>query len=396
MMRLLFVDDEARVLQGLRQSLRSKRHEWEMVFAEGASPALEELERRQFDAVISDIRMPGMDGAELLKRVRVMQPEALRVVLSGQMDEATAVRVAASAHRFLAKPCDSEVLVATLSRALNLRAQLHSEQMQKCISGMAGLPSLPAACRALNRALENEDVAMSEVKDIVESDVGMSAKVLQLVNSSFFGLSRRISSVEQAVRNLGLNTLRSLVLANVLFEELAGDNLEMLHSEQSHSLLAAQYARRFCLEPRQVEIAVTAALLHNVGRLALISRLPAEHRANREYAEVHGVGTAEAERARLGVTHAEVGAYLLGLWGLPHDVTEAVGLHHLPLESRASLDPSAVVRLAELLAAEALGFVGHDDAVPEEVLRRLGVAETVAVIRAGITASGRVEEVRPS
>lgn len=98
MMRLLFVDDEPRVLQGLRQSLRGKRQLWEMVFAGGGATALEEIERGRFDAVISDMRMPGIDGAELLRRVTLSQPHAFRVMLSGQMDESAAVRAAATAH----------------------------------------------------------------------------------------------------------------------------------------------------------------------------------------------------------------------------------------------------------------------------------------------------------
>jgi HD-like signal output (HDOD) protein/CheY-like chemotaxis protein len=387
-MRLLFVDDEPRVLQGLRQSLHAKRKVWDMVFAEGSATAIEEVARGPFDAVISDMRMPGIDGAELLKRVRTMQPEALRIVLSGQMDESTAVRVAGTAHRFLAKPCDSDTLVAVLTRALELRAQLHSPSMHACLGGMSGLPSLPESCAALNRALEDEDVAISDVAHIVEKDIGMSAKVLQLVNSAFFGLSRPIANIEGAVRNLGLSTMRSLVMAQALFQSLAGSDAALLRAEQARSLLAAQFARRFVLDRRQSDIAVTAALLHNVGRLALITKLPAEHRANREYARLHGSSAEVAERARLGVTHAEIGAYLLGLWGLPPEVIEAVGSHHSPLEMQRTLDPSAVVHLAEVLTAQALGLTEYDATLlSEEVLERLGVSKTVAAIRAEFVGS---------
>jgi HD-like signal output (HDOD) protein/CheY-like chemotaxis protein len=353
-----------------------------MVFVEGAVTALEEVLRGRFDAVISDMRMPGMDGAELLSRVKQVQPDAMRIILSGQMDESAAVRAAGIAHRFLAKPCDSDTLVAILSHALDLRAQLNSPQMHACIGGMAALPSLPESCASLNRALEDESVALGHVARIVESDVGMAAKVLQLVNSAFFGLSRRIANVDEAVRNLGLNAIRSLALAHALFGELAGGDVALLRAEEARSLLAAQLARRFPLERRALDVAVTASLFHNVGRLALIARLPGEHRANREYAEVHGSSVEEAERARLGVIHREIGAYLLGLWGLPPEVIEAVGIHHDRLEMRATLDPSAVVQIAETLAAEALGL-GEHEATPlsQAVLERLGVAKIVADIR---------------
>jgi HD-like signal output (HDOD) protein/CheY-like chemotaxis protein len=383
MMRLLFVDDEPRVLQGLKQSLRGKREVWEVVLAGGGAAALEEIERERFDAVISDMRMPGIDGAELLRRVKLSQPHALRIMLSGQMDESAAVRAAATAHRFLTKPCDSETLVAMLSQALNLRAQLKSPKIYECIGGMSGLPSLPKSCFALNRVLEDEKVALCDVARIVEHDVGMSAKMLQLVNSAFFGLSRRIANVDEAVRNLGLNAIRSLVLAQALFQELSGGEVALFRAEEARSLLAAQFAHRFALELPAHDVGVTAAMLHNVGRLALIARLPAEQRANADFARTHDSTAEEGERARLGVTHAEIGAYLLGLWGLPAEVIEAVSSHHSPLETRSTLDPGAVVHIAEVLSGEALGLGQHGTTtLSEEALRRLGAADTVAAIRA--------------
>jgi HD-like signal output (HDOD) protein len=184
------------------------------------------------------------------------------------------------------------------------------------------------------------------------------------------------------VRILGLNVIRSLVQAKALSREFAGGDVALFRAEEARSLLAAKFARRFALERRAGEVAVTAAMLHNVGRLALVSRLPAEQRANGEYARAHRTTAEAAERARLGVTHAEIGAYLLGLWGLPAEVIEAVRSHHLPLEGRSTLDATVVVHLAEVLSAEALGS-GELEATPlsEETLERLGVAHTVATIR---------------
>ncbi len=390
MLRLLFVDDEPRLLHGLRLSLRGQRSAWEMEFVESAALALEKLAQAPFDAVISDMRMPVLDGAELLKRVRLLQPDALRIVLSGQMNEEAAARAAGSAHRFLAKPCATEVLVATLSRAIEVRDQLKSEQLRRCMGGMATLPSLPGACVAMNNAIQNDNVALCDVARIIEGDLGMTAKVLQLVNSAFFGLSRHIASIDQAMKYLGLNAVRSLVVAHALFEELAGEDVSRLELEQKRSLLAAQYARRFSLERRQSEVAVTGSLLHNIGKVALISRLPKEYEANHEHANEQGVSLDEAERARLGVTHAAIGAYLLALWGLPFEVIQAVGSQHAPLETLTSLDPSAVVWIAKGLAAEALVTMQAGEVtLPDEVLARLGVADIVATIRAEIAESRR-------
>ena len=380
MTRLLFVDDDQRLLRALRQSLRSQRT-WDLKFAESTAEALEILGNWSCDVVVSDMRMPGLDGSELLKRVRTLQPAALRIVLSGQMDDATAARSAALAHRFLSKPIETEALVAILTRSLQLRERFQSDSMRRCLGAMSALPSLPKTCAALNHLLRDDNAALRDVAAIIESDVAMAVKVLQLVNSSFFGLARQVVSVEQAIRYLGLNVIRSLVLANALFEELAGDDPTRLEAEQARALLLARFAKRLLLSPRQAEIAATAALLHNVGQLALISRLPTEYQANQDYAREHGVSLEQAEAARLGVTHAEIGAYLLSLWGLPYEVIEAVGSQAEPAEALSVLDATVVLWLVKGLLAESLSEEPVANPRIQEVARRFNVSGVVETIR---------------
>jgi HD-like signal output (HDOD) protein len=210
----------------------------------------------------------------------------------------------------------------------------------------------------------------------------MAVKVLQLVNSAFFGSARSVSSVLQAVRFLGLSSLRSLVLADALFEPLVDGDAALFEREQARSLLAAGYARRLAPDPPLCETAVTAALLHNVGRLVLIARLPEQYGAA-VHAAADGTSMEESQRSRLGVTHAEISAYVLALWGLPAEVTEAVAPARHPLDDAEVLDAPAVVALAEALALEALGWSEPANAATEgEVLARLGVAETVGAMRA--------------
>lgn len=393
MKRLLFVDDEPRVLQALRQSLRSQRKAWDMEFVESGEAALQRLAGGRFDVVVSDMRMPGMDGAELLSRVRITQPGALRFVLSGQMDDHTATRAAESAHRFLAKPCETATLITNLGRALELQEQLASDELRTCVAAMVGLPSLPGRCAELSYALRGEGVSLEEGSRIVEGDLGMTIKLLALVNSAFLGLPRQVTSIEQAISHLGLSGLRSLVVAHALFEELAGDDAELLRNEEARSLLAARYARRFNLDRRQSEVAIASAMLHNVGRLALRSQLPAEYRANCEYARAYGTSLDDAEKQRLGVTHAAIGAYLLGLWGLPFEVIHAVGSQNAPLDTFAALDAAAVVLLAKDLVAESLPIGAESTSaderarLPNDLLSRLGVAHVIACLREDVAAA---------
>lgn len=379
---ILFVDDEPRILDGLRQSLHGKRKVWNMVFAESGGVALEHLKQASFDIIVSDMRMPVMDGAEFLSRATLLQPQAARIVLSGQMDEASTTRAATVAHRFLAKPCDHEVLEATIISTLRLESLLNSAHIRGCVSGMASLPSLPKACVALNQTLKNDRSPVEAVVRIVESDMGMASKVLQLVNSSFFGLNRTIASITQAVSYLGLNTLRHLVFAESMFQEFRGTDLPSFEREQSRLLLCARIARELLADKAMAETAATVALLHDVGSLILADRLTNEHREIRVLATDRGIPVYQAESEVLGTTHAEIGAYLLGLWGLPHDVIEPVACHHAPWNTLESLDVSASVRIADTLATSLL--CGKQEASlhfappPPKLLDRLGVTELLA------------------
>ena len=120
MTRILFVDDQQQVLDSLRDALRPQRHEWEMLFATSGADALAELERAPCDVVVSDMRMPGMDGAALLGHVEHSHPAAIRIVLSGSTEREVVMRAAAVAHRLLAKPCDVEELVRVVTRSCAL------------------------------------------------------------------------------------------------------------------------------------------------------------------------------------------------------------------------------------------------------------------------------------
>ncbi|HEX4341560.1 MAG TPA: response regulator [Polyangiaceae bacterium] len=382
MKRVLFVDDEPQVLEGIRRSLRPKRKEWNMVFCNTMREALVEVECHPTAVVVSDMRMPEMDGAEFLARVAALRPDAMRIILSGQMDEPSAVRAASVAHRFLSKPCDAKALEAVITHALRLSSGLGSD-MRSLIGGLESLPSLPQAYLALNQAVANENVTMTDVARIVESDPGMSAKILQLVNSSFFGLPRKMVNISQAASYLGVGTIKTLVLANTLFHALGTAGLEAAERERTRSLLRARIARRLFVDRSRAEAASTAALLLHIGTLMLQSRLPIEHSANVALAEHRHVALHEIERERLGVTHAEVGAHLLGLWGLPSEIIDAVAGHHGSWSELTALDVRGGVRVAEALSTEVLSEAGDtpEAGLPPSVVDRLGISDAVSRMR---------------
>ena len=386
MRRVLFVDDEPRVLDGLRRMLRPQRQEWEMSFAPGGDAALALMEASPFDVVVSDMRMPGIDGAALLSRVREKYPEVVRIVLSGHTELATALRVVPVAHQFLAKPCDAEMLRVAVERACHLKALLNDQSIRSMVGALGDLPSVPRTYEALTQALADPDTSLPKIAKIVEQDVGISAKILQLVNSAFFGIAHSITSIQSAVSLLGINTLKSLVLSVEIFhtfkpnKALPGFSLEDL---QYHARLTANITVRLPIAKHLSDIALVAGMLHDVGKLILAWKLPDKFAALLAAAAHDRQPLHVVEERDFGFSHAEIGAYLLGLWGLPYTVVESVALHHSPNRvPHQDFDAIGAVHVGDLLAHE---FDAPSSQAPapdgvearQEDLRKLGVVERI-------------------
>ena len=356
MRRVLFVDDELRFLEGLQRMLRSQRHEWEMAFAPSGHAALALMEASPFDVIVSDLRMPGMDGGALLTRVRAAYPQVVRIILSDHTELPTALQLVPVAHQFLAKPCDAEMLRVAIERACHLKALLHDESIRRMVGGLGELPTLPRTYQALTLALANPDTPLHHIAQIVELDVGLSAKILQLVNSAFFGMARSITNIQNAVNYLGISTLKSLVLSVEIFRVFApkraveGFSLESL---QRHARLTAYIAARLPVPKHLVEIATVAGMLHDVGKLILAWKLPQRFEELLAERQEEQCPLYKVEEREYGFSHAEIGAYLLGLWGLPYAVVEAVALHHAPNRTaHRTFDAASAVYIANLLAKE--------------------------------------------
>jgi len=349
---ILFVDDERNILQGLQDLLRKQRKQWDMSFVLGADAALEELARAPFDVVVTDMRMPGMDGAELLARVKEQYPSVARIVLSGYADRDAIVRALPVAHQYLSKPCSVETLRSTIERVWGLHALLADPRTRELVGKMDKIPSPPAIYWELTRAAANPDIGLADLGKIVEKDPAMSAKVLQLVNSSYFGVAQTVASVPKAVTYLGLELLKVLAISAHVFGAVTMAPVEgfSLEEVQNDSLIVAQLTKRFLSNSKKADEVFSAAIVHDVGRIVLALGIRDRyahviHTANQTRRAVHLV---EAEE--LGVTHGEVGAYLLGIWGLPLDVVETAAFHHTP----SSLTEGSLELLAAFHTADAL------------------------------------------
>lgn len=356
MTRILFVDDETKILEGLQRMLRPQRKEWEMAFAPGGQAALTMMEASTFDVIVTDMRMPGIDGAALLETVRQKYPSMLRIILSGYTELEASYRAVPVAHQFLLKPCDPDALRAAIERATSLVQVLNSKMLASLVGSLRELPSLPKTYAELRHALSDPDSSIDQVVRIVERDVAITAKVLQLVNSAFFGVTREISDIRTAVSYLGMTILQNLVLSVEIFRTfmpkrpIPGFSFEDFHQ---HSQLTARIASEIGKEARISNAVAVGALLHDIGKLVIAERAP-EHLTR----AIQGVRQDRRplymiEEELVGVSHAEVGAYLLSLWGLPSPVVEAVAHHHHPERvAQDKIDMMSVVYLSNVLAHE--------------------------------------------
>jgi HD-like signal output (HDOD) protein/CheY-like chemotaxis protein len=391
MKRILFVDDEKPILDGIRRLLSDQRDLWEMQFAQGGEEALKLCQASRFDVVVSDMRMPGMDGATLLGRVRDLFPDAARLILSGYADVALATSAIPVAHRILAKPCDGTELQTAIESFCALQDLFCSSDLRRVIGTIGQLPSLSRTYIELAEAAEDPNTSLTTVAQIMGKDVAMVAKVLQLVNSGFFGLAQTVTSLKAAVAYLGMETIKNLALATDTFKAFTpapGIAPSFCEDIQRHAQRTALIVGTLPLPAGLRDVGIVSALLHDIGELVLACKLPHEFCAALELARTTGCSQVEAEEQILGTSHAEVGAYLLGLWSIDSQIVEAVAHHHRPDRiSHTSFAPSTALFIADRIARELDGH--HPDNAASSSLREsddalieaLGLSQQYSALR---------------
>ncbi len=334
--RILFVDDEPLLLDMYRLLFESEEAAWDIAFASGAEEALQLMEQAPFDVVVSELHLSGMTGVDLFREVSKRYPQTSRLVVADQADQEEAASELKVTHQFLSKPFDSNALRSTIWRVCAVENGAIDEKIKALLAQNYSVPSLPSLYFRIMRAMDSPDASLAEIGGIVAQDPGMTAKILQLVNSAFFGIRRRVTNPAEAVQYLGVQKVRSLALSVHVFScfDQARVGSFNLARVWNHSIATGQIAQKICKSERAgdtaMEEAYVAGMLHDVGKVMLVSGDPARYAQAIALARERCVPLVEAEREIFGVTHAEVGAYLLGLWGLPISIVEAIALHHAP------------------------------------------------------------------
>jgi len=348
MISVLFVDDEPMLLSGLRRLLRPMRDEWQMNFAESADQAIGLLNSAPYDVVVSDIRMPGRSGVELLSEVAQRWPHTVRIILSGEADLDTACRSVRVSHQFLSKPSDLDALRTTITRACRLQSKITDPALARFVGALEHLPCLPQVYEELVALLNDSACSAEAVGEVINRDISMAASVLRLVNSAYFSLPRLITHAGDAARLLGFELIKTLVLGVGIFRQFEGRHALDAHVQSlcSHSVAVAARSREIAahlgLSKADRELAAMAGMLHDVGELVLAANHPDVMLRMLATAGHDTPPLWQMEEQALGSSHMETGAYLLGLWGLHDAVVESAAFHHVPSQIHEASRPDVV------------------------------------------------------
>lgn len=364
--------------------------EWEAAYAPTAQEALDRLGQEAFAAVVADLRLPGTHGTQFLDAVMQQQPLAHRFILADLADRETMLKVVATAHQFISKPCNDKMLREALDRASRMEALFGSEAVRQTLARIKKMPSPPASYFQIVKELQSPAASMDSIGSIISQDPAITAKLLQMVNSATFGLQRRVSSSSEAVLFLGIETTKSLVLLAHTFSyfdkiSLGGFSVEALWA---HSLLTARLARSIATVENAalevVEDTFTAGLLHDLGKLLLVANEPEHFKRVTDLMSAKQISQWEAEHEVLGLTHSELGAWLAAIWGLPLAIVEAISMHHYPARFLTQgFCPLTAVHIANFITHELVP--GRDKAtfatLDDRYLADLGLQDRLDVWR---------------
>jgi HD-like signal output (HDOD) protein/CheY-like chemotaxis protein len=378
--KIIFVDDEPKILQGLHRMFHSMRQEWEMTFVEGGAEALSFLEKGPFDVLVTDMRMPGMDGVRLLSEVQKRFPDVIRIVLSGYSDHQMVLKSVPLAHQFLAKPCDPQTIISAVSSACALNDSSGDGSLKKLVAQVTTLPSLPALYIELERLIRTDDCSINRIVEIISQDMGMMAKVLQLANSAFFGLPRKISSPSEAVLFIGLKALQAMILSAHIFAHFQNVSRfqafidDLWHHSQATAGIADLITSHEGFAQPNNGYASMAGLLHDCGKLILADNFPDKYEQALLQTKRGGVPIWQAEENIFGAHHGSVGAYLLGIWGLPTPMIEALAFHHHPSSfPHDHFNVLTAIHAADVLEQEERALEDQDIKFDQDYLFKLGL-----------------------
>lgn len=361
---VLFVDDEENILNALRRLLYDEA--WESFFANSGEKGLEIIKSEDIDLVVSDVKMPGMDGIAFMSEVKKLKPSIVRIFLSGHADRAAIVQALSdgSAQQLLSKPWKDDELKDVVRTALLQAHEIRTKNkgLQKIINSLTSLRTMPQTYLEVKRCFSHiNTVSIESLAEIIEQDASVSAELLRWANSALFSQRRKVDTVERALMILGMEIIEGLVLSHSIFGAVssgapsgAGLNLEdfQKHSIACGILTKLLITRISHEEPKNIDRAFTAGLLHDVGKLVEERYFPEQFGKILDAARQNKSLIVDAEYDVLETTHEEIGRHLAEWWSMPAFLVNAIRWHHKPNLCKVDQDIVMAVHVADALVQQ--------------------------------------------
>ncbi len=366
--------------------------QWQVILAANGATAVTEMVKQPFDVLVADLDLPEIDGAELLNQTRKKYPNTILFILATEADKERVMKNVVGAHQFLTKPCDKATLKSAIERALALDSWIANNKMRELVARIQTFPTVPTLYIEVLSALRSPDSTTEQVGAIIAKDMAMMTKLLQVLNSACFGLPRRISNPAEAVGILGFEAVKSMVMAIKLLNQY--DKIKPVYFSIDrlwrHSTEVARASKQLVLlqteDSALAETAFTAGLMHDLGKIVLAANFDEQYRGAQSLACKQQIPLCEVEKEIFGAGHGEIGAYLLGLWGMPLDLLEVAAYHHEPSRSVSK----GFTILTAVHVANALYYERHPDRdgaivskVDEAYLGDIGLLDRLTVWREG-------------
>ncbi len=308
--------------------------EYEIFTAASGNEALEILTVEKIDMVITDMRMPEMNGYQLLQKVKELHPSSLRIILSGYAEKNTILEALQKniAKLYILKPWENDKLIRLVDQLFETENILRDSNLLGLINNVDDLPTLKNSYFHIMDLIDN-DADITKISGAIERDHSITTKILHIINSAFYEV--KTGSVQQAIAYLGLATIRNILLATAIVDSFNmrdryGTRLEILwrHAFICSKIVNVIYEK--LLVRKLSEHEVSAGLLHNIGIVLLLTLYPEKYIEIFHRAEQEQQSLLQMEQKFLNVTHQQTGGYLLRWWGLPQPIIEAALYHHTP------------------------------------------------------------------
>ncbi len=364
--RVLLLEENAGTLARLKDEFSPLSTYWDIDYADSAIGGIKMiLDGPHYEVVVIDIALTSEDPVRILSAIAERFPHTIRFALTDQADDQRITRTANLAHQFIYSPCEYHTLRIQVTRAIAMREKLRRCPLRQKLHEINALPPLPTLYREVMKEIHSSDPSVAKVAAIIAKDVAMSAKLLQVVNSAGVGLRNEVTNVTQAASLLGIQRISAMILMVEMFDLVATSDLPAgvsLDALWDHSLKVGEYAKKIAQcqtnDLRSIDAAFTSGLLHDLGMLLVASNFPKELSKALAHARARKMSLLNAELDVMGATHAEVGGYLLELWGLPDALVEAITFHDFPshLPEREYETNTANLEFAPLVAVHVANY----------------------------------------